>query len=143
MKKGQQLSTLLLALLLSTAVVSHAQENELKSVTLGEGDTEYSFKDRDNQLIIDAVGRDSASGLFVQEPKTCLNDNRLSWSWKVDRIQPTADITVKNKEDFAASLLVIFGKPSLFSKPKGLIYAFANTDLPTGSIVNSPHKMID
>lgn len=36
MKKGQQLSTLLLALLLSTAVVSHAQENELKSVTLGE-----------------------------------------------------------------------------------------------------------
>ena len=34
--------------------------------------------------------------------------------------------------------MVLFGKPGLFSKPKGLIYAFANTDLPKESVVNSP-----
>ena len=138
MKKGHKFSTIVLAVLLSTAVVSHAQENELKSVTFGESDTQYSFQNKNNRLIINAVGQDSASGLFVPEPETCLDENKLSWSWKVDRLQPTADITVENKEDFAASLLIIFGKPSLFSKPKGLIYAFANTNLPSGSVVNSP-----
>ena len=138
MKKGSQLSTMLLTIFLSTAIVSHARENELKSVTFGEEDTEYSFQTKNNQLIINAVGRDSASGLFVFEPKTCLNNNEISWSWKVDRIQPTADITVEEKEDFAASVLIIFGEPSLLSKPKGLIYAFANTNLPLGSVVNSP-----
>ena len=138
MNKSRHLFTMLLALLLSTAVVSHAQENELKSVSFGEGDTKYSFQNKDNKLIINAVGQNSASGLFVPEPENCLENNQLSWSWKVDRIQPTADITVKEKEDFAASLLIIFGKPTLFSKPKGLIYAFTNTDLPPGSIVNSP-----
>ena len=51
----------------------------------------------------------------------------------------TADITVEEKEDFAASLFIIFGKPGVFSKPKVLIYAFANTNLPQGSIVNSPN----
>lgn len=139
MKRYQQLLTVLFALLLSTTVVCHAQEEELKSVNFGEGeDTEYSFDNLDNRLIINAIGQDSASGLFIEKPETCLEDNKLSWSWKVDRIQPTADITVEEKEDFAASLLIIFGKPSLFSKPKGLIYAFANTDLPMNSVVNSP-----
>ena len=138
MKKGSQLSTMLLTIFLSTAIVCHARENELKSVTFGSEDTEYSFQTKKDKLIINAVGRDSASGLFVSEPETCLNNNKLSWSWKVDRIQPTADITVEEKEDFAASVLIIFGKPSLVSKPKGLIYAFANTNLPLGSVVSSP-----
>ena len=35
-------------------------------------------------------------------------------------------------------MLIIFDKPGLFNKPKGLIYAFSNTDLPSGSIVHSP-----
>lgn len=138
MKRSQQLSMMVLAMLVTTAVISHAQKNELKSVTFGEGDTLYSFQNQNNQLIINAVGQDSASGLFVSKPEICLNENQLSWSWKVDRLQPTADITVKDKEDFAASLLIIFGKPGLFSKPKGLIYAFINTHLPQGSVVNSP-----
>ena len=108
------------------------------SVTLGESDTKYSFRDQDEKFIIDAEGQDSASGLFVPDPNICLNQDQLAWSWRVDQIQPTADITVEEKEDFAAALIILFGKPGLFSKPKGLIYAFANTDLPEGSVVNSP-----
>ena len=64
--------------------------------------------------------------------------SRLSWSWQVNKIQPTADITVEEKEDFAAGIMILFGKPGLFSKPKGLIYAFTNTDLAPDSVVNSP-----
>ena len=137
-KKSRQLSTILLVIFFSTVLAAHGKENELESVTFGEADTEYSLTNENNRLIINAMGRDSASGLFVTEPEACLNKNRLSWSWKVDLIQPSADITMEDKEDFAASILVIFGKPGLFSKPKGLIYAFTNTDLPHGSVVSSP-----
>ena len=138
MKSSKNLFFLLLALFLSTAIASNAQENKLKPVTFGEQATQYSFNQQNMKLIIDAEGQDSASGLFVSNPEICLDNNQLSWSWRVDQIHKTADITVEEKEDFAASLLVIFGKPGLFSKPKGLIYAFANTDLPKGSVVNSP-----
>lgn len=132
------LSTLLLTTSLTLASNVNAQINDLKSITFGDSDTEYSFRDQDDRLIIDAEGRDSASALFVTNPDMCLYQDQLSWSWRVEQIQPTADITMEDKEDFAAALIVLFGKPGLFSKPKGLIYAFTNTDLPPGSIVNSP-----
>ncbi len=132
------LSTLLLTLFVIPASKANVQENELMSVTLGESDTKYSFRNQDEKFIIDAEGQDSASGLFVPDPNVCLNKDQLAWSWRVDQIQSTADITVEEKEDFAAALIILFGKPGLFSKPKGLIYAFANTDLPEGSVVNSP-----
>ena len=132
------LSILLLTSLLIPTSKVNAQENELMPITLGEGDTEYSFRNQDQKFIIDAKGKDSASGLFVPDPNICLDNDQLAWSWRVDQIQPTADITIEEKEDFAASLIILFGKPGLFSKPKGLIYAFANTDLPQGSVVNSP-----
>ncbi len=132
------LSTLLLTLFIIPASKANVQENELMSVTLGESDTKYSFRNQDEKFIIDAEGQDSASGLFVPDPNVCLNKDQLAWSWRVDQIQSTADITVEEKEDFAAALIILFGKPGLFSKPKGLIYAFANTDLPEGSVVNSP-----
>ena len=135
---SKRLSSIITALFLSISVVSNAQENELKSVSFGDRDTEYSFSSQGKKLIIYAKGQKSASGLFVPNPEICLQNNQLSWSWRVDQIQPTANIEVEEKEDFAASVLIIFGKPSLLSKPKGLIYGFTNTDLAPGSVVESP-----
>ena len=133
------LYSLFLTILFSAGV--NAQENDpnqLKSVTFGDSDTKYLLRQQNQKLIIEAIGRESASGLFVIDPQTCLQSDRLSWSWRVDKIQPTADITIAEQEDFAAAIMVLFGKPGLFSKPKGLIYAFTNTDLPPNSVVNSP-----
>ncbi|MDJ0898096.1 MAG: DUF3047 domain-containing protein [Xenococcus sp. MO_188.B8] len=138
LKISKHLSSLLLALSLWTPMTANAQENELKPITFGDQATEYSIHKEGQKIIIEAEGQDSASGLFVPNPKICLENNQLSWAWRVDQIQDTADITVEEKEDFAASLLIIFGKPGVFSQPKVLIYAFANTDLPQGSIVSSP-----
>lgn len=135
------LSTLLITVLLIPASSANIEENELMAITFGESDTEYSFRNQDQEFIIDAKGKDSASGLFVPDPNICLDNDQLAWSWRVDQIQPTADITMEEKEDFAASLIILFGKPGLFSKPKGLIYAFTNTDLPPGSVVNSPRAL--
>lgn len=138
MQASRRLFFLLLSLFFSTAIASNAQDNELKPITFGDQDTKYSYEKGENRLIINAEGQNSASGLFVSNPLTCLENNQLSWSWRVDQIQETADITVEEKEDFAASLLIIFGKPGLFSKPKGLIYAFTNSELPKNTVVKSP-----
>ena len=132
------LSTLLLTTSFVLACNVNAQPDDFKSITFGESDTKYSFRNQGDRLIIDALGQDSASGLFILNPDMCLHQGRLSWSWRVEQIQPTADITMEDKEDFAAALIVLFGKPGLFTKPKGLIYGFTNTDLPPGSVVNSP-----
>ncbi|MEL6495081.1 MAG: DUF3047 domain-containing protein [Cyanobacteria bacterium J06623_7] len=127
------------SLALATGVNAGENEtNKLKSITFGESNTLYSLRQLDKKLIIDAVGQKSASGLFIESPEACLKADSLSWSWRVDRIQPTADITVEEREDFAAAIMILFGKPGLFSKPKGLIYAFTNTDLPANSVVDSP-----
>ena len=139
LKPSKYLSSFLLALFLSAPISSSAQENEFKPVTFGEKATHYSLSQQGRKIIIEAEGQDSASGLFLSNPEICLDNNQLSWSWRVEQIQETADITVEEKEDFAASVFIIFGKPGVFSQPKVLIYAFANTDLPQGSIVNSPH----
>lgn len=132
------LSTLLLTIFLIPASRANIKQHELMAITFGESDTEYSFRNQDQKFIIDAKGKDSASGLFIPDPNICLDNDQLAWSWRVDQIQATADITMEEKEDFAASLIILFGKPGLFSKPKGLIYAFTNTELPKGSVVNSP-----
>ena len=121
MQASKHLLFLLLALFFSTAMVSNAQNNELISISFADKDTKYSYEEEDEKLIIHAEGQNSASGLFVSDPATCLENNQLTWSWRVDQIHDTADITVEEKEDFAASLLIIFGKPGLLSKPKGLI----------------------
>ena len=56
---------MLLTIFLSTAIINHARENELRSVTFGEEDTEYSFQTKNDKLVINAVvGRDSASGIL-------------------------------------------------------------------------------
>ena len=139
MRKNQLLLAGLLFLLLPlSSGQTQILKQELKAINFNEEDTRYSFDNQDDQLVIDAMGVNSASGLFVPQPELCLDDDFLSWAWKVDTLQTTADITDEEKEDFGASLIVLFGKPGLFSKPKGLIYAFANTDLPVGSVVESP-----
>lgn len=115
---SKSLSSIFTALFLSISVASNAQDNELKSISFGDRDTEYSFNNQGEKLIINAEGQNSASGLFVTDPEMCLKNEQLSWSWRVDQIQPTANIEIEEKEDFAASILIIFGKPGFLSKPR-------------------------
>jgi len=140
MQASKRLLFLLLALFFSTALVSNAQDNELISISFADQDTKYSYEEENEKLIINAEGQNSASGLFVSNPAACLEANQLTWSWRVDQIHDTADITVEEKEDFAASILIIFGKPGLLSKPKGLSYAFTSSELPKNTVVKSPNS---
>ncbi len=105
-----------------------------------EGETDYERVTLDGIDAIRAVGRDSASGLYREVQLQVSDHPWLEWTWRVDRLQTTADIRVKNREDFAAAIFLIFGRPSMFNRDvPTLAYVWTSDRLPEGSVVDSPY----
>ena len=118
-----------------------AIQDEWQPVVL-RGETEYRLAVLDGRLAIRAVGRHSASGLLrsVQvDPSRC---PVLEWTWRVERLQPDADIRVKERDDVAASLFLFFGDPGLLINPNRvptLRYVWTSARVPVGAVVDSPY----
>ena len=89
---------------------------------------------------IRAVGRNSASGLYGEVNFHPVAYPWLEWTWRVDKLQKTADIRTKAGEDMAAAIFLLFGRPSWF-RPEvpTLAYVWTNDKLPKGSVVLSPY----
>src|SRR3546814_1185365 len=75
------------------------------------GATDYERTKLDGVAAIRAVGRDSASGLYRDVRYQVAEHPWLAWTWRVDQLQQTADIRIKEREDFAAAIFMIFGRP--------------------------------
>lgn len=102
--------------------------------------TEYTRVMRDGLPAIRAVGRVSASGLYRDVRYNVSEHPWLTWTWRVDRLQPTADIRAKAREDFAAAIFLIFGRPSMANRNvPTLAYVWTAGQLREGTIVDSPH----
>src|SRR3546814_7344912 len=64
----------------------------------------------------------------------------LEWTWRVDQLQQAADIRVRDREDFAAAIFLIFGRPSMLQPDvPTLVYVWTTDLLPENSVVDSPH----
>src|SRR5262249_51427995 len=63
------------------------------------GATEYRLTASEGRVAIRAIGQDSASGLVRRVQVNPVNCPKIEWSWRVDQLQETADIRVKEKED--------------------------------------------
>ena len=106
------------------------------------GTTEYQLAVMDGQLGIRAIGRKSASGLIRRvsvDPEKC---PIIEWSWGVKRIQPDADLHVKEAEDVAASMFLMFGDPGFLFDPKPvptIRYEWTNDRLPVDAIIDNPY----
>lgn len=112
-------------------------------VILGDRPTRYKVnqKSNNNSVVyeITAIGDHSASGLYVEDPQSLIiGYPNVEWSWRVDQIQKSADISVKRKEDFPASIQFVFGESSLFSRPKVLSYAWVADNKEIEKIISSP-----
>jgi hypothetical protein len=102
--------------------------------------TEYSTVMRGGVPAVRAVGRTSASGLYREVRYNAADHPWLAWTWRVDRLQRGADIRVKAREDFAAAIFMIFGRPSTTNRNvPTLAYVWTSGQLPEGAIVDSPH----
>lgn len=106
------------------------------------GETEYRLAAVDGRLGIRAVGRRSASGLIrriLEDTRACPS---LTWSWHVDRLQPDAALHVKEREDVAASIFLMFGDPGFLFDPvpvPTLRYVWTNSGAAKESVVDSPY----
>lgn len=106
------------------------------------GETEYRLAALDGQVAIRAVGQHSASGLLRRvwvDPAVC---PIMEWSWHAAEIQPTADLRVKEREDVAASVFLLFGDPGFALDPKPvptLRYVWTNRRLPVGAVIDNPY----
>jgi len=102
--------------------------------------TEYRRVVVDGTPYIHAVGRKSASGLYRDVAFSLSEYPWLEWTWRVDKLQQSADIRNKANEDMAATVFLIFGRPSLFNRDvPTLAYVWTNDKLPEGAVVPSPH----
>ena len=105
-------------------------------------ETEYRVVAMDGRVAIRARGKNSASSLlrYVEiNPHEC---PIIEWSWRIDKLQQDADIKIKDKEDVAASIYVIFGDPGIVGNLKPvptLRYVWASHRNPVGSIIQSPY----
>ena len=106
------------------------------------GETEYRLALMDGRVAIRAVGKQSASGLIRRvfvDPTKC---PVMEWSWSVTQMQPTADLRVKDREDVAASVFLLFGDPGFLFDPKPvptLRYVWTNGNVPIEAIVDNPY----
>ena len=104
------------------------------------GATEYDRVTLKGIATIRAVGRDSASGLYRDVRYRVAEHPWLAWAWRVDRLQQTADIRTKAREDFAAAIFLIFGRPSMLNRDvTTLAYVWTGGGLPENAIVDSPY----
>lgn len=86
---------------------------------------------------------EGASGVLARRlkvnPETC---PQLEWTWAIEGLPSTADLSSKESEDMAAALFVAFGDPGVFSNPAPvptIRYVWATTTDAKGSVVPSPY----
>ncbi len=102
--------------------------------------TEYSLVVVDGRPAIRAIGRNSASGLYRDIGYELAEHPWLEWSWRVDRLQGTADIRDKATQDFAAAIFLIFEEPMLFMPNTTVLsYVWTNDRLSPGTAVAGPY----
>jgi hypothetical protein len=102
--------------------------------------TEYSRVEIGGVRAIRAVGRNSASALHREVQLRPFDFPWLEWSWRVDRLQDSADLRDKRREDFAAAIFLIFGRPGPLRRDvPTLSYVWTSDKLQAGNIIVSPH----
>ncbi len=103
------------------------------------GSTDYRIDTVDDALAIVATGRGGASILIRATPSS--ECSSVEWEWRVDRVQPSADLTRRETEDVAAAVFVVFGDPGMIEMPDPtptLRYVWTNDRAQIGTVIDSP-----
>jgi hypothetical protein len=106
------------------------------------GKTDYRMVYLDGRLAIRAEPRDGASGLIRRVSIDSTRCPTLEWSWRVEQLQASADLRLKETDDVAASIFLLFGDPGFLSDPAPvptLRYVWTNERLAQGAVIDSPY----
>ncbi len=104
------------------------------------GETSYLLVSEDGKPAIKAVGQQSSSGLYKKVKYILIEYPWLEWDWKLETAHQTADLKIKEKEDMALGVFVIFYHPWWQPwKTKGIAYVWTSANHRPGQIVMNPH----
>jgi len=102
------------------------------------GTTLYENVTVDGIPAIRGRGDNSASGLIRKLEFDPWKQPNIRWQWRVERLQPSADIRNEDTEDFAAVIFFLFGKPGLlYQGIRSLGYVWTTDSINADSVVRS------
>jgi len=102
------------------------------------GTTVYENVTVDGIPAIRGRGDNSASGLIRKLEFDPRQQPNIRWQWRVERLQPSADIRNEDTEDFAAVIFFLFGKPGLlYTGIRSLGYVWTTDSINADSVVLS------
>lgn len=123
--------------LFSASTVIEDEWQQLRFV----GATQYRVEMYRDRLAISARGRRSSSGLMRRVEIDTDQCPEIEWSWSVSVLQPSADIRIREREDVAASIFLLFGDPGFVFDPSPvptLRYVWTNERVAVESVIDSP-----
>lgn len=106
------------------------------------GKTDYRLAVMNGRVAIRATGQQSASGLIRRVDIDPVKCPIIEWSWSVTKMQKDADLRVKDREDVAASIFLLFGDPGFLFDPKPvptLRYVWTNGNVPADAVIDNPY----
>lgn len=118
-----------------------AAEKAWRKVTVW-GQSKFRLVALDDEVVIRAETDGSSAALVRRvdiDPEIC---PEAEWTWRVDEMPDTADLSSRESEDVAASIFFAFGDPGAFTNPDQvptLRYAWATETNPVGDVVDSPY----
>ncbi|NIQ95126.1 MAG: DUF3047 domain-containing protein [Desulfuromonadales bacterium] len=98
-----------------------------------EGTTAYSVVNEDGDSVLCAESNGSASGLVLKKEIDLGETPFLSWRWRIDGIVEKGNARMKEGDDYAARVYVIFPHWAIW-KTRSLNYIWANR-LPEGEMI--------
>lgn len=111
-----------------------------RHITLS-GTTLYEDVTLDGRSVVRATADNSASMLLRRVDVDPNNCRHISWSWRVDQVQPRANLFTKANEDVAASIYLLFGSPKRLrfgGKVPTLRYVWTSSHHEREAVVDSP-----
>ncbi len=103
-------------------------------------ETRYTLVREEGKSAIQAVGQESSSGLHKKIEYSLKEYPWLEWEWKLEKAHKTADLKIKEKEDMALGVFVIFPQSwALPWKTKSIAYVWTSANHRPGQIVMNSH----
>lgn len=82
---------------------------------------------------------DGASGIYAPVHADVRAFPLVRWRWRVDQLQPSADLRRTQTEDFSGVIFFGFGEPDLLHpQVPTLAYAWTATPVPNGTFIRNP-----
>jgi hypothetical protein len=102
------------------------------------GQNVFTTKGSTEGLMLRSTPQRSASGLYQRVDVGVRNLRPVTWRWRVDRLQASADIRNLATEDCGATIFFIFGEPSMSNKDvPTLAYTWTATPVADGTVLRS------